>query len=112
MILLPERVSPNMYAFIKEVADHRVQVIVACCTKKPARQGGNQAPAITTDLSIMGNMLMKINLKSSKSSADRRLTAKTVLLEDKTMIVGIDVVSSVRTVEPYPANTKLDTLWS
>ncbi|KAK5952439.1 hypothetical protein OHC33_006482 [Knufia fluminis] len=93
VVLLPDR-NNDLYAAIKKVADVQTQLNVACCIRKrwklPGR--GNFTPQrITNDANVIGNMLMKINLKSSNEAVDRQLTDKPDLLTGKTMIVGMDV---------------------
>lgn len=118
IVLLPKR-DTDLYTIVKRAADLNVNINVVCCVRKKPRQpggavrGGNrgrgrgrgrggrggqqgdqprQHPEITTDANIIANMQMKINLKSHDSSIDRRLTDRSALLSEKTMVVGMDVV--------------------
>lgn len=90
IILLPQK-ETELYALVKRTADMRLDINTVCCVRKTPRNSSDMK--IQNDPSVLGNMKVKLNLKSSARSADRRLEATSRLLNNKTMLVGMDVAS-------------------
>lgn len=83
IILLPTN-DANLYNTIKDVSDRQLAKPTVCFIKKEPKP------------QMMSNLCLKINLKLSNRSVNHRLVASPWLRHDaRTMVVGIDVVSSL-----------------
>lgn len=98
-VVLLQRRDTTLYPIVKKVADMRLDLNTICCVRKLTKI--TREYKIQSDGSILGNMKVKLNLKSSPNTADRGLGSPLRLLNTKTMIVGMDVVST-RLIRHWP----------
>jgi hypothetical protein len=96
VILLPEK-DYELYAAIKRAADN-VLGIATVCLVMTRRVPQGLMPK--TDLGTLANICMKMNLKVDTRTVNQALKSKPPILQDRTMIIGIDVTHAPGTGAP------------
>ena len=89
VVLLTDR---TRYSAVKRWGDQTAGVATICVLEK-SRKGG--APRWPTDGSVFRNLCLKFNPKACSKSVNHILASRSALLTDDTMLVGLDVVSTV-----------------
>ena len=88
VILLSDK---SWYGAVKRWGDLHAGIATICVKEK----GKGRWAAWPTEASVLQNLSLKFNPKASAHSANHILGSKSPLLTDRTMLVGMDVVSSL-----------------
>ena len=109
-ILLPAK-EVGLYALVKRVADQKVGMHTVCIVCQ-RRRGKPYGPP--SDPAFLGNVLLKCNLKMGVVGVNQKLMPKhaTPILNDDTMLIGADVVSTIYQQELVMLTGRKDTSWS
>lgn len=92
-----------IYAMIKRIADIEIGIPTICISSKNRslnpRDAANKIPEME---SLVGNLMLKLNAKVHESNVNHSISSlganqdRPKLLSERTMIVGLDVVSAIQ----------------